>query len=171
MTNKEKAQELWGVLADETRSLEERRAAREALLELKKVAKTSILKLLGDAVGDQHDVDALMDADLDLPPLDAAHAVTEVDPLDEPIVEDVKAGKPLDPAKAKAHVEGAVRGLITAEVKRLLLETDDPYADIVAAVKALHPEALTTARSVASVASDMRKAGKAVAVRRKEAGK
>jgi len=50
-----------------------------------------------------------------------------------------------------------------------LLETDMSYADIVACVRGRYPAARTTARSLASVALDMRKAGVAVPGRRPQA--
>jgi hypothetical protein len=68
--------------------------------------------------------------------------------------------------KADAKPKDSERGKISALVRELLLGTDLPYADIVSRVKAEHPEAKTTARSVASVASDLRTAGQAVSVRR-----
>lgn len=58
------------------------------------------------------------------------------------------------------------RGLITAMVKDFLLNTDLGYATIVENVLSKHPKAKTTARSVASVASDMRSSGSKVPMRR-----
>lgn len=59
------------------------------------------------------------------------------------------------------------RGGIGRLVNLLLTTTDDDYKTIVAKVKAAHPEAKTTARSVASVAADLRRAGAEVPTRRK----
>jgi len=193
MTNKDKAQALWGILGDETKPLAERLAARTELLEVKRAAKTSLPKLLGDLVADQHDVDALMDADLSGPievgelaaVLEAASGskvrVTPTpggggctvsvalkpgaDPLDEPaapkltapIVEAQEAGEPLPSGS---------RGLISAEVRRLLRDTDLPYSAIVEEVKGKFPEASTSTRSCASVASELRGKGEAIPTRR-----
>ena len=52
-------------------------------------------------------------------------------------------------------------------VKRLLTETDLGYAEIVEKTLEEHPDARTTARSVASVASTLRKSGVEVPMRRK----
>jgi hypothetical protein len=56
---------------------------------------------------------------------------------------------------------------LTALVKRLLIETTMDYAAIVETVRAAHPGAKTTARSVASTASVMRKSGVVVQKRGK----
>jgi len=72
------------------------------------------------------------------------------------------------PRKASAPKDEH-RGEISALVRSLLQSTDLPYADIVARVLAAHPAARTTARSVASVAADLRKAGGTVSLRRPEA--
>ena len=71
------------------------------------------------------------------------------DPLDE------KAAKP---------TQG-----VGALVRKLLAETDLDYAAILAEVRKAIPDAKTTVRSIASVASVARKKGEAVAVRRKPA--
>lgn len=64
--------------------------------------------------------------------------------------------------------EKAPRGAIGALVIELLV-TDMPYADIVETVKAKYPMAKTTARSIASVAMDLRRDGIEVPSRRKPA--
>jgi hypothetical protein len=149
MTNKEKALQLADLVRDEGRTPAERKAAWSELLAVKKAAKTSLEKLgISGASVRAAWLKACELESLRVKPI-------EDDPLDEPAA---PAAKP-KPAK-----DG--RGLITAEVKRLLRETDLAYAAIVEAVVALHPDAKTTTRSVASVASDMRKAKEAVAIRR-----
>lgn len=55
-------------------------------------------------------------------------------------------------------------------VKRFLTETDLRYAEIVDKVLEEHPDARTTARSVASVASTLRKSGLVVPMRRNKKG-
>ncbi len=59
------------------------------------------------------------------------------------------------------------RGGIGRLVNYLLTETDDDYATIVAKVVEKFPDAKTTARSVASVAADLRRDGVDVKTRRK----
>ncbi len=61
------------------------------------------------------------------------------------------------------------RGGIGRLVNVLLVDTDLDYAAIVARVKVDFPEAKTTARSVASVAADLRRDGVDVKTRRKAA--
>lgn len=180
MTNKEKAQVLWATLTDEVNPLDVRKKAREELLQLKKAAKTTILKLLGDIVADQHDVDAVMEADLEHDPLEEPAklcAVVETEEEAEAVlltgagvgIDYSKPAKKLKPA-IKAQIEGGdIRGLITKQVRQLLLDTEYGYPAIVDIVKHKYPEAKTTTRSVASVASEMRKAGLNVAVRKKGA--
>lgn len=56
---------------------------------------------------------------------------------------------------------------LTAFVKRLLIETTMDYAAVVERVRAAYPRAKTTARSVASTASVMRKSGLVVQKRGK----
>lgn len=59
------------------------------------------------------------------------------------------------------------RGAIGRLVITLLVDTDDDYATIVGKVKEAHPEAKTTARSIASIAADLRRDGVDVKSRRK----
>lgn len=153
MTNKQKAQELWAIVKDLKRPAAERQTAHADLIDLKKSAKCSYEKLGVTQV--------MIGETLLIPGVQIEPKVTvETDPLEEkvtkPIVKAQQDSKPLPKDS---------RGLITAEVKRLL-GTDMPYADIVAAVVAKFPEAKTTARSVASTASDMRKANLDVPQRR-----
>lgn len=62
---------------------------------------------------------------------------------------------------------GPVRGSINAMVKDLLADPDLSYGAIVDRVMAAHPGARTTARSVASTASVLRRKGGAIPMRRK----
>lgn len=68
--------------------------------------------------------------------------------------------------EAPEKTEDRPRVTVGATVKRLLTETDLGYAEIVDRVLAEHPDARTTARSVASVASTLRKKGVDVPMRR-----
>jgi hypothetical protein len=192
MTNKQQAQALWGKLTDETLTLAIRQAAREELLALKKTAKTSILKLVGtDIAGDQLLVDAVMDQSFESPMerfpdgqltrvFDPANygisETVKIDPFDEEATKswDEEHLKPIDPIaklqKPKSDTKGDNRGLISAMVRCQLMDTDDSYAVIVGRVKAKFPNANTSTRSVASVASDLRKDGVAVASRRQIKG-
>lgn len=61
------------------------------------------------------------------------------------------------------------RGAIGAMSIELLSATDLPYDEIVARIKAVYPAAKTTARSLASVAMDLRRDGVDVPSRRKPA--
>ena len=61
------------------------------------------------------------------------------------------------------------RGAIGAMSIELLTGSDEPYADIVAKIVAKYPTAKTTARSLASVAMDLRRDGIEVPSRRKPA--
>lgn len=59
------------------------------------------------------------------------------------------------------------RGAIGRLVISLLVDTDDDYATIVGKVREAHPDAKTTARSIASIAADLRRDGVDVKSRRK----
>jgi hypothetical protein len=72
-----------------------------------------------------------------------------------------------DQAGSQEPVGGPARGSINAMVKDLLADPDLSYEAIVDRVKAAHPGARTTARSVASTASVMRRKGETVPMRRK----
>ncbi len=84
---------------------------------------------------------------------------------------DVAADVP-EPVAAEDHtgshepVGGPARGSINAMVKDLLADPDLSYDAIVDRVMAAHPDARTTARSVASTASVMRRKGENVRMRR-----
>lgn len=68
-------------------------------------------------------------------------------------------------AEAEAQQQQS-RGSVTALVKELLADPDLSYEAIVEQVKASYPDARTTARSVASTASVMRRKGTTVPTRR-----
>jgi hypothetical protein len=68
-------------------------------------------------------------------------------------------------AKELAAAGRPARGAIGA-MCAALLRTGLPYGEIAARVRARYPDARTTARSLASVASDLRAAGVPVAARR-----
>jgi hypothetical protein len=71
-----------------------------------------------------------------------------------------------DAPKAAEKSGAAPEATIGESVRRLLLDGSLTYAQIVELVRAAHPEAATTARSVASVACAMRKGGADVPTRR-----
>ncbi|MEZ5778501.1 MAG: hypothetical protein R3E44_09075 [Paracoccaceae bacterium] len=103
------------------------------------------------------DADRAFVASLD----DAADALGAVEP-DEP-----EATAPEEP---EADAQQSSRGSVTALVKALLADPGLSYEAIVLRVKVEHPTAQTTARSVASTASVMRKKGVTVPMRRPSAG-
>jgi hypothetical protein len=70
-------------------------------------------------------------------------------------------------AAASAAADRPTHGSINAMVKDLLADPGLSYEAIVDRVKAAHPGARTTARSVASTASVMRRKGETVPMRRK----
>lgn len=76
------------------------------------------------------------------------------------------------PTKAEAaeKAKRAPDGSISASVRRLLADPKLSYSDIVELVKAAHPEAETTPRSIASIASVLRKKGADVPMRRSAKG-
>lgn len=83
--------------------------------------------------------------------------------------------QPSDLSDVEGQTETAVeeplipRGAIGAMSIELLTGSDEPYADIVAKIVAKYPTAKTTARSLASVAMDLRRDGVDVPSRRKPA--
>lgn len=60
----------------------------------------------------------------------------------------------------------AERGTVGALVKQLLQDASLTYVEIVARVMAVHPQASTSTRSVASTAAVLRKGGEEVPMRR-----
>lgn len=90
-----------------------------------------------------------------------------VDPIDEPSdLSDVE-GRTDETEEKEAPL--IPRGAIGAMSIELLTGSDEPYADIVAKIVAKYPTAKTTARSLASVAMDLRRDGVEVPSRRKPA--
>ena len=91
----------------------------------------------------------------------AASDLTDVEGQTEPT--DLTSDEPV-PATVQKSPRGAIGALVIE-----LLVTDMPYEDIVAKVRATYPDAKTTARSIASVAMDLRRDGVNVPSRRKPA--
>ena len=89
----------------------------------------------------------------------------QTDQTDEPSDLSDPEGQTEEPA-AEALIP---RGAIGAMSIELLTGSDEPYADIVAKIVARYPAAKTTARSLASVAMDLRRDGVDVPSRRKPA--
>lgn len=113
----------------------------------------------------------------ELPKQTAETVSQEVQPSD-PVVPEV--GQTEEPAASDlSDVEGQTeateapaaipRGAIGAMSIELLSTTDLPYDEVVARIKAVYPTAKTTARSLASVAMDLRRDGVDVPSRRKPA--
>ena len=90
-----------------------------------------------------------------------ASDLTDVEGQTEPT--DLTSDEPV-PATVQKSPRGAIGALVIE-----LLVTDMPYEDIVAKVRATYPDAKTTARSIASVAMDLRRDGVNVPSRRKPA--
>jgi hypothetical protein len=184
MSNKQKAQALLAIaLAADDYPLIERNAAMVELNELKKAAKVGWAKLIGsqesgsddpntwdDIKAIQAGLKALADKGVhpsphddfveETPELDRALALTEAAIPDKP------AAKP-KPAKR----EPEVRGRISERIRELLKASDDPYDVIRETVCKEFPHAVTTNRSLASVASELRGKGEKIAPRRKAAKK
>lgn len=72
-----------------------------------------------------------------------------------------------EPPEATESTDASERVTVGATVRRLLIETDLGYVEIVDAVKARFPKARTSTRSVASVASALRRDGEAIPFRRR----
>lgn len=168
MTRKEQALQALAIARDENSAMSIRDKAIKELFSIKKAAKMSFEKFIGEDTTELTQLEASLDWKACCEEADnKADAALEVE--DEkpkpaaPIVAQVAAAIK-KPAKKKVDTN---RGKITELCRTLLLEGDAPYAEIVATVIAKYPEAQTTARSVASIASDMRKAGKIVSMRRK----
>jgi hypothetical protein len=188
MTNKEKALALWAIATDPSRPQAERKAAVEEVHALKKSAKTSYEKLglnpeevaaHAHTLGDDWEASQ---ADLDA---QAPRQELKADPLEELPAEQVAEIKKVAKAagenavaqvdavlaaggvtRERVKLEPEVRGAISLKVRELLSGTELPYSEIVETVKRDHPHAVTTTRSVASVASEMRAKGEKVPTRR-----
>lgn len=183
VTNKEKAQGLYDIMVKGDYTRAERLAAWEEMRDLVKSSKTSFAKLTGSHLDFKllgQEIEALPDAKEEKAAdakLNAGDDFTlseeelakqkgrpEKDPLEETVEEKVKEA--VMPEQGEKAVVATERGLISAMVREMLLKTDEPYGEIEKAVRAKFPHAKTTTRSIASVASDMRKAKQAVAQRR-----
>lgn len=157
MTNKEKAVGLMAQVMDRENDDLKRRQDLYALVALKKASKTSYEKLGVSQPMVERELEKLasreaMAADLAKPdPLEeeVAHSIAD---LPFHIAADaIDAGKP-----------ASERGLISAMVRDRLEHSSDGYVQIVEDVRKAFSLAKTTARSVASVAADLRKAGRTV---------
>lgn len=73
------------------------------------------------------------------------------------------------PGNETAAEPKPTRGAVGALVKELLLDASLTYAEVVTRVMAVHPQANTSARSVASTAAVLRKGGVTVPPRRARA--
>ena len=97
-----------------------------------------------------------------------------VDPIDETPSEEPQI-EPSDLSDVEGQTEPQTeaplipRGAIGAMSIELLTASDEPYESIVAKIVAKYPTAKTTARSLASVAMDLRRDGMDVPSRRKPA--
>lgn len=196
MTNKEQAAIFWAVMTNAQLTLDKRQAAYADLLNVKKTSKTSWEKLGISKEVFEAEQQAFLEAeqqaiDIDqqllnqnddwVEPLsftpDYGQDFTQAMPIQAAIeacvdefiaegktIEDIRPkGEPISKPKKPS---GDQRGLISAKVRCLLMDTDDSYKLIVEAVKAAFPEANTTTRSVASVAAELRKDGVMIAFRR-----
>lgn len=103
-------------------------------------------------------LDALGEVEADMPEVTVAE---DRQPTDHATVD-----RP-DALRVDATEAAPVRGGVNALVTRLLADPVLSYEAIVEAVKAEHPGAQTTARSVASTASVLRRKGTPVPVRRR----
>lgn len=94
-----------------------------------------------------------------------------VDQTDPTMPMGENGNEPSDLSDVEGRTEAPLipRGAIGAMSIELLTGSDEPYADIVAKIVAKYPTAKTTARSLASVAMDLRRDGVEVPSRRKPA--
>ena len=170
------ARELYALALDEKRPLVERLTARDELLAKAKAAKKSVPKLINlleDGIKRWNEVLALEYDPLDETiPDSVSHHEISLEEIDPKLAEEVAKVKEAEKPKKKGGVAvengpKTERGLISAMVRQLLLDTDLPYGEIVDAVRAKHPKAVTTNRSVASVASELRSMDQKVPERRK----
>jgi hypothetical protein len=165
MTNKEQAQALWAIMSNAQNDLNTREVAMAGLLDVKKTSKSGWEKLGINKQVFEDEQQALISA-----------VITAGAP--DPLAEPVQAPEFKGPTAEKVWVKsltrikptGDQRGLISAKVRCLLMDTSDSYKLIVEAVKAEFPDANTTTRSVASVAAELRKCGQTIAFRRPTKG-
>lgn len=103
--------------------------------------------------------------------MEVSQTTGELQPIANPVASDltdVEGQTEMTDLTSDAPVQKSPRGAIGALVIKLLV-TDMPYEDIVKQVKETYPDAKTTARSIASVAMDLRRDGVPVPSRRKPA--
>lgn len=100
----------------------------------------------------------------DLTDLDVGQSENQVDQTDPTMPMGENGNSLVDPIEPEKIPRGAINAMCVE-----LLQTDMPYEDIVAAIKGRYPAAKTTARSLASVAMDLRADGLTVPTRRKPA--
>lgn len=104
---------------------------------------------------------------VDWPVEGAAQAEHQSDFVPPTVVSDApKDDEPPKASEAPQTLTAAERGAIGI-MARDLLQTDAPYEEIALAIRARYPHAKTTARSLASVAADMRRDGIPCPPRRK----
>ena len=99
-----------------------------------------------------------------MPRKNTPHALAELKPAGgdkKEVDQRTSTETPADPKPA--------RGTVGTLVKELLLDASLTYAEIVTRVMAAHPQANTSARSVASTAAVLRKGGADVPTRRARA--
>lgn len=143
------------VARDTSRPLAERAAALAQAEALRKKAKIAKGKF-GDwpeGVGGETQSDAPVETKAD--------DVGETQPTEQ------SAEQP-KPSKKPKKEPDPNRGAIGRLVREMLADPANDYAGIVAKVKEQFPDAKTTARSIASVAADMRRDGIEVTSRRKQ---
>lgn len=133
-----------------------------------KSSREKLESTIADLVEELGDVDEDETVDQTDPTMPMGENGNElVDPIDEPSdLSDVE-GRTDEIEEKEAPL--IPRGAIGAMSIELLTGSDEPYADIVAKIVAKYPTAKTTARSLASVAMDLRRDGVEVPSRRKPA--
>jgi hypothetical protein len=133
-----------------------------------KSSREKLESTIADLVEELGDVDEGETVDQTDPTMPMGENGNElVDPIDEPSdLSDVE-GRTDETEEKEAPL--IPRGAIGAMSIELLTGSDEPYADIVAKIVAKYPTAKTTARSLASVAMDLRRDGVEVPSRRKPA--
>lgn len=170
MSKTEDAQALVALGTDGARPAAERLSALEAANGMRRELKVGWAKL-GAPEGFN------FGAELEDLRAAAASEAQDLGDAEKPQADDDSSGQVIDPNVGDHGSEPLSdeelpepkrdRGGIGRLVNLLLTTTDDDYKTIVAKVKAAHPEAKTTARSVASVAADLRRAGADVPTRRR----
>lgn len=164
MSKIEEAKALYAVAGDTARKGKERLAALLKANDLRSEMKVGWAKIVGEQI---NYAGALSDLQ-DLVEAEASGASTKRADDAGPGVAPAKADKPKRERKPKADAKPVDpnRGKISALIRAMVMDASKTYEDIVAAVKKAHPEAKTTARSIASIAADLRRAGQDVPSRR-----